>query len=262
MKILVTGASSELGLHISTFLRELNHDVVTLGRKAVPNYALGEVLNNSLFTDIDAVIHLAYDRTARDYASSKRINVGGTRLLAEAAYDLGVKRFVYISTESAMPKAKSIYGKVKYETECSIRNIPNVVIIRVGTILGKTPMGPIKRILQYSSSRLKFLLVPKFWFQLPAFYITTLLEIDRAMKLSLERESGSLITCRIDNKRRTFHEVAQFQSSFANWDSYASKIVVTLPLSLDFLTGFLRLFVPFNDKLSRIHDSLKSLQNS
>lgn len=262
MRILVTGASSELGQHICTLLGEQNHEVIAIDRKAFPTYSLEEGLNASLFVDIDAIFHLAYDRTAKDYASSRSINVGGTSLLAEAAFDSGIKRFVYISTESAIPGSKSIYGRVKYETECSIQKIPNVVIIRVGTILGNTPMGPIKKILEYSNSRLKFLFVPKFWSQLSVFYITTLLEIERAVVQSLQRDSDSLITCRIDNRKRTFHEVVEFQSRYAGWDSYASKIIVTLPLSLNFLTKFLQFFASLDSNLSKTLDSLKSLQNS
>ncbi len=67
-------------------------------------------------------------------------NVGGTRIVAEAAVRFGVKRFVFISSDKAV-KPTSVMGATKHVGELLIRSIENsgaglFAAVRFGNVLG------------------------------------------------------------------------------------------------------------------------------
>ena len=106
----------------------------------------------------DLVVHLAgwaHDTRAstEDVAACiERINVEGTRKLAEAAAEAGVRRFVYLSsikvlgdsgvfTEDASPAPEDIYGRTKLQAEkilaeIGTRGAMEVVVIRPPLVYG------------------------------------------------------------------------------------------------------------------------------
>jgi dTDP-4-dehydrorhamnose reductase len=255
----MTGSTSELGHKLSKILEEQNHIVITVGRDSCPSYNLEQAIDSSIFSGIDAIVHLAYDRSPTNMLRAGEVNVEGTKLFAEAAFTFGIKKFVYVSTESAGVYSKSIYGKTKYDTEIAIQNIPNVVIMRVGTILGKDPIGPITKILRYSNSNHKYLFVPKYWAEPKFFFVTTHIELSHGMLSALQTNGPSFVSCRFDNKPRSFHEIVIFQSKYRNNLGYMDKTLIYVPLSLSSSIRILRFFAPLNQQLSRILDSLKSL---
>jgi len=256
----MTGSTSELGRMLSKILEDQNHVVIGVGRDSHPSYNLEKVIEPSIFSEIDAIIHLAYDRTPANMFRASKVNVEGTNLLADASFACGIKRFVYVSTESASVNSKSIYGKTKYDTEIAIQNIPNVVIMRLGTILGKNPMGPITKVLRYTTSNHRYLFVPKFWDKEKFFFITTHGELHHGILLALQANSGPVISCRLDDRPRSFHELALFQSEFLNRGDYISKKLIYLPFSLHSTIRILEFLAPLNQKLSRILDSLRSIR--
>ena len=255
----MTGSTSELGRKLSKILEAQNHIVITIGRDSYPSYDLEQAIDSSIFCGIDAIIHLAYDRSPANLSRAGEINVEGTKLFAEASFAFGIKRFVYVSTESAGLYSKSIYGKTKYDTEIAIQNIPNVVIMRVGTILGEDPMGPITKILRYSNSNHKYLFVPKFWIEPKFFFVTTHIELGHGMLSALQTNGPSFVSCRFDDKPRSFHEIVMFQSKYHNNLGYVDKTLIKVPLTISSSIRILKLLAPFNQQLSRILDSLKSL---
>ena len=255
----MTGSTSELGRNLNKILEDQNHVVITVGRDSYPSYNLEQTIDSSIFSGIDAIIHLAYDRTSANVLRTNKINVGGTSLLADTSFTFGIKRFIYVSTESASVNSKSVYGKTKYDTEIAIQNIPNVVIMRIGTILGKDPMGPITKILRYATSKHKYLLVPKFWDKPKFFFITTHVELRQGILSALQTNSGPIISCRLDDRPRSFHELVLFQSKFLNREDYISKRLIYVPFSLHNYIRILKFVAPLNQQLSRILDSLKSI---
>ncbi len=119
----------------------------------------------SALVGIDAVVHLAarvhmiHDKAADPLAEFRRINVEGTRRLADAAAQAGIKRFVFLSsvkvngamtekdegpfTETDPPQPEDAYGLSKWEAEQVLREIEQrtgieVVIIRPPLIYGPT----------------------------------------------------------------------------------------------------------------------------
>lgn len=150
-RILVTGATGFIGRAFCELLREHHIPFRTVIRnKAVPATAVFPVRTIDGMTDwdgafegIECVVHLAA-RTPHDAEPAKdllteyrKINVEGTRRLAQDAAKAGVKRFVYLSTikvngEKSAKKAltedspadpQDPYAASKWEAEETLRAI-------------------------------------------------------------------------------------------------------------------------------------------
>ena len=115
MRILVTGASSPLAVGVMRQLL-LNRDVeVWAGRhrKDIPLadprlHVIDLDLESQLSlspTPFDMVIHFAGLTHASDEQQYWKVNLEGTRRLAEAAHENGCRRFVYISTRCEIGRA-------------------------------------------------------------------------------------------------------------------------------------------------------------
>ncbi|MDK4702321.1 NAD(P)-dependent oxidoreductase [Rhizobium sp. CNPSo 4062] len=142
MRIVLTGSSGRLGRAIFNALTP-SHRVIGIDRSPFSTtHLLGDFTDAALLrqalTGTDAIIHGAalhapHVGTVSD-EEFRRINVGGTRRLAEAALAAGVKRLVFTSTtalygravvsghctwvdEDTVPQPKSIYHRTKLEAE-------------------------------------------------------------------------------------------------------------------------------------------------
>ncbi|PYE29857.1 MULTISPECIES: NAD-dependent epimerase/dehydratase family protein [unclassified Rhizobium] len=142
MRIVLTGSSGRVGRAIFSALAG-KHDVVGIDRSPfstthlVADFA-NETLLRSAFEGADAVIHVAALHAPHVGSipdeEFRRVNVGGTRLVAEAAIAAGVKRLVFTSTtalygyavspasctwidEDTPAQPKSIYYRTKLEAE-------------------------------------------------------------------------------------------------------------------------------------------------
>ena len=147
MRVLVTGADGFIGRAVCIALADDGHHVVAGTRSgctdvgAHENRQLGD-LGQPKETDrwvanIDAIVHLAArvhvmtEKSSDPLAEFRRVNVEGTRTLAEAAERVGVQRLVYLSTvkvngeattdrpfsEEDSPNPGDSYGKSKWEAE-------------------------------------------------------------------------------------------------------------------------------------------------
>ncbi|MBO9731308.1 MAG: NAD-dependent epimerase/dehydratase family protein [Chitinophaga sp.] len=118
MRIAITGASGYLGNVLTPLLLSNGHSLRLLTRKAPPvhppdtvEYVYGDLLNNDslqeLVKDVDAVIHLAAVISVDDRPDEKLFftNTNGTRMLAAAAQQAGVKRFIHLSSVTAYQQA-------------------------------------------------------------------------------------------------------------------------------------------------------------
>ncbi|OGL51393.1 MAG: hypothetical protein A3C43_06925 [Candidatus Schekmanbacteria bacterium RIFCSPHIGHO2_02_FULL_38_11] len=142
MNIFITGLNGFIATHLASFLSERGN--VICGSTSRPNtqisnnrarhiysLKLGNSVDRSIFQDVDAVIHCAYDFKP---GALKR-NIQGTIAIAEAARSQGIQKQVFISSLSARPDAVTEYGKAKYETERYFLQNGGVVI-RPGTVIG------------------------------------------------------------------------------------------------------------------------------
>lgn len=142
MRIVLIGSSGRLGRAIFNALAP-SHMVIGIDRSPFSTtHLLGDFTDAALLrralTDADAVIHCAALHAPHVGTVSedefRRINVDGTRQLAEAALAAGVRRLVFTSTtalygravvpghctwvdEDTAPQPKSIYHRTKLEAE-------------------------------------------------------------------------------------------------------------------------------------------------
>ena len=142
MRVVLTGSSGRVGRAIFSALAGA-YDIVGLDRSPFSTtHVVGDVADEALlhaaFEGADAVIHAAalhapHVGTIAD-AEFSRINVEGTRLVAEAALAAGIRRLVFTSTtalygdavaaghcrwidETTPPRPKTVYHRTKLDAE-------------------------------------------------------------------------------------------------------------------------------------------------
>ncbi|MFS8050280.1 NAD-dependent epimerase/dehydratase family protein [Rhizobium sp. BR 314] len=142
MRVVLTGSSGRLGRSIFNALAA-SHAVIGIDRSPFSTtHLLGDLTDRSILREAlkgaDAIVHCAALHAPHVGVISdeefQRVNVKGTRLLAEAAVVAGIRRFVFTSTtalyghavirggctwidEQTEPQPKSIYHRTKLEAE-------------------------------------------------------------------------------------------------------------------------------------------------
>lgn len=176
---LVTGATGAIGPALVAGLLESGYQVRTLSRQT----PISTVTDSSIeqfsgaisdpqvvataLMGIDTVFHLAallhIENPSPDMSSEyQRVNVDGTRLLAEHAAQSGVRRFLYFSTvkvygrhqqqpvtELQPPNPVTIYARSKYEGEQAVHSINglNTVTLRLSLVYGPRMKGSWARLI-------------------------------------------------------------------------------------------------------------------
>ena len=186
--LLVTGDTGSLGPVIVRGLRDAGCRVRALRRAAarptcaeVDEVLLGNV--NDVTTvrqavdGVAAIVHMAAMLHVNDPAPSLReeywrVNVEGTRLLAEAAAQAGVGRFVYLSTicvygesepgeifdEQSPTRCETWYAETKREGERVVLATLPAVVLRLAAVYGPQMKGNYVRLAQ-ALKRNRFLYV-------------------------------------------------------------------------------------------------------
>ena len=143
MNILVSGSSGFIGSHIVAELASQGQSVLALTRKVQGDanaagimeisWSFTETLPENKLGSLCYAIHLAHDF---DGALGAERTVSGTLELITTCRKAGAKRQIFLSSLSAHAGAQSRYGQTKYKIEQSLANMPDVVIIRPGLVLG------------------------------------------------------------------------------------------------------------------------------
>jgi nucleoside-diphosphate-sugar epimerase len=144
--VAVTGASGFVGGLTSLALSEAGHRVIALGRRPATayehrDYALTTPIADSLLADLDTVIHCAYDLRLTDKRAIEAVNVGGTRALVDAARRADT-RVILVSSMSAYPETKQVYGQAKLRSERDVLDSGGEAV-RLGLVWGGTEGGMI-----------------------------------------------------------------------------------------------------------------------
>jgi nucleoside-diphosphate-sugar epimerase len=147
MRILVTGASSPLAVGVMRQLL-LQSDVELWAGRHRKDIPLTDprlhVIDLDLASDLslsrppfDMVIHFAGVTHASDEQLYWKVNLEGTRRLANAVHENGCRRFVYISTRCAT-HGSGAYGESKLAAEQELQNLAwkSLLIIRPAEIYG------------------------------------------------------------------------------------------------------------------------------
>ncbi len=162
MKILITGPNGFVGKHLVQELTE--HDLILANRELI-----GDISKYSQWSEllrgVDVVVHLAarvhimQDHASDPLSEFRKINVEGTKKLAKACVEAGVKKLIYLSsikvngegkdsdyTDDDPPAPEDDYGVSKLEAEQALRKISDqsdlaVLIIRPPLIYGDGVRG-------------------------------------------------------------------------------------------------------------------------
>lgn len=169
MKVLVTGAKGQLGYDCVRELKERGfNDVLPVDiddlditdEKAVSDFILKTkpdvVMHNAAYT--------AVDKAEIDQETAFKINVLGTKYIAEAANTIGAK-LVYISTDYVFPgngdkyyevddqtSPKSYYGRTKLLGEKEARKCVKHFIVRTSWVFGSNGNNFVKTMLKLSEN--------------------------------------------------------------------------------------------------------------
>lgn len=172
IKVLVTGATGFIGSELINYLNQVTLSVIPCSRQnktdhlPYPDFLKGH-LPYGFFNDVDVVIHTAglahvpLTNTS-DFFS---VNRDQTLILAKAAADAGVKRFIFLSTigvlgaktdlqpfnEQTFPSPSSDYALSKYEAELGLLELSEIssmeiVIIRPPLVYGANAKGNFRRL--------------------------------------------------------------------------------------------------------------------
>ena len=152
-RILITGASGYIGRRLVRAARARGFDVTATMRDPQRFAATEDIATRAfdltrpddaetLMTDVDAVIHLAaiIAESSRPAGVDEDLNVSGTRRLIEAARGRGVRRFVFLSSQSAAERSPTDYGRSKWQIE-QLLDGDGECSVRTGLVSGGPPRG-------------------------------------------------------------------------------------------------------------------------
>ena len=153
--VAVTGANGYLGSLFCAALVDSGATVHRLVRS--PDAAAGDRaydlatgIDPSALDDIDVLIHCAYDFTARTRTTIWDANVTGTRALLDAAQRAGVRRTILISSMSAYPGTRQLYGRAKLANEIDAF-ARGACVVRPGLVYGPSWGGTARSLRQLAS---------------------------------------------------------------------------------------------------------------
>ena len=167
MRIVVTGASGQLGSYLIDRLIERSHEIVAWSGRTTETRA-GIAIRPVELTDSgavataladaapDVVIHAAAvssaETAARDPERSLAVNVAATELLSKWAATYN-RRLIYTSTDLVFDGSKSwyreddpahpilVYGQTKYAAERFVLDVPRGLVARLSLLYGPSRSG-------------------------------------------------------------------------------------------------------------------------
>jgi dTDP-4-dehydrorhamnose reductase len=167
VKLLITGASGQLGTDLVLSAQKSGHEVIAT------NHASLDITDKSLVgrvvgeAKVDAIIHAAawtaVDACESDPQKAMAVNRDGTANIVAAARESGA-RVIYISTdyvfdgtkptpyiESDLPNPQSVYGASKLAGEQQL-DMSQDAIVRISWVCGEHGANMVKTILRLAAS--------------------------------------------------------------------------------------------------------------
>jgi nucleoside-diphosphate-sugar epimerase len=103
-----------------------------------PGFELGGTPSPGDLDGVQALVHCAWDFSARTREEIERTNVEGSNRLLDVAAAAGVSRLIFLSTLSAFDGAQSMYGRAKLAVESHALELGGAVV-RSGLVWGDEP---------------------------------------------------------------------------------------------------------------------------
>lgn len=169
MKVLVTGVSGQLGHDAAKELTRRGAAFLGVGSKELNVADRDAVLRVMEEYRPDAVLHCAawtkVDQAEDEPEACMRVNVDGTRHIAEACRKLGAK-LVYVSTDYVFPGTGdrpweigdetgplNVYGRSKLAGEAAVRELlENYFIVRTSWVIGAHGNNFVKTMLRLAET--------------------------------------------------------------------------------------------------------------
>lgn len=170
MKVLVTGYNGQLGYDVVQALEKQGfeakgidlQDLDITNELAVRDY----LINYNPTHVVHCAAYTAVDRAEEDAEVCEKVNVKGTRYIAQVCRTLNIP-MMYFSTDYVFdgegttpyevqdrPDPKSVYGMTKYKGEVEVRNMVNdYYIIRISWVFGENGNNFIKTMLKLAKTK-------------------------------------------------------------------------------------------------------------
>ncbi len=170
MKVLVTGATGQLGWDVMKELEKRGIDCRGTGSKDLDITDRDAVMQYIEMYRPDAVIHCAaytaVDKAEDEPEICRKVNVDGTSYIAEACKMVDAK-MIYISTDYVFgddgdkphevddsPRPLNVYGQTKWEGEEAVRRIlQKYFIVRISWVFGEHGNNFVKTMLHLGKTR-------------------------------------------------------------------------------------------------------------
>jgi len=156
MNVAITGASGYLGQGLVKAFQARGHKVLTLTRRPCGSewvfYALDMDPTELPLSDVDVLVHAAWDFSIKSWDEMEDKNIRPSSLLFEVAAKAGVGRLIFISSMSSHERAPSNYGRAKAQVERGVAQLGGIVV-RPGLVWGDGSggvMGAMERLLEVS----------------------------------------------------------------------------------------------------------------
>jgi nucleoside-diphosphate-sugar epimerase len=148
----LTGANGFVGSNLAGYLQGRGWNIIPWVRRPTPGsgevgFILGQAVDPGCLHNVQAVIHAAYDFGPRRWDEITAVNVAGSNEVLRAAKAAGVESIVLISSLSAFPGCRSLYGKAKMQAEDTAASV-GAYVIRPGLIYGDAPGGVFGRLVK------------------------------------------------------------------------------------------------------------------
>ncbi|MEI8022894.1 MAG: dTDP-4-dehydrorhamnose reductase [Actinomycetota bacterium] len=167
MKLLITGASGQLGTDLVLSAQKSGHEVIATGHSDLDitdKSLVGRVIGDA---KVDAIIHAAawtaVDACESDPQKAMAVNRDGTANIVAAARESGA-HVIYISTdyvfdgtkptpyiESDLPNPQSVYGASKLAGEQQL-DISQDAVVRISWVCGEHGANMVKTILRLAAT--------------------------------------------------------------------------------------------------------------
>lgn len=170
MRIMVTGATGQLGQDTVQALRACGHDVLGVSTRDFDLTDPEQVARFVQAASPEAIVHCAaytaVDRAENEVGACMAVNASGTMYLARAARNLGAK-MLYISTDyvfdgsgdapweaDARPNPLNVYGLSKWQGEEAVRAlVERCFILRVSWVFGAGGSNFVRTMLRLGKER-------------------------------------------------------------------------------------------------------------
>jgi nucleoside-diphosphate-sugar epimerase len=137
---IITGSNGYLGKQLKLYFEKIDWNVIEFSSSNKENQVEFnlrnlEKLDSNKFENCKLLIHSSYDFSVKNFQESYKVNVEGSEKLFKLASKMKVQKIIHISSTSSFNKAKSIYGRTKFNIE-QIGLKYNVINLRPGILFG------------------------------------------------------------------------------------------------------------------------------